>query len=396
MLSPASRLPPSRRDWTRPDAPRGGRLITRVDRYVFRQLFGALIIVTGGLTALVWLTQSLRFVELVVNRGLSAAVFLHLTGLLIPSFLVVILPITTYIVVQFVYYRLSGDRELTVMRSAGLSPFMLSRPALVVAILSVLGGYALSLWIVPATLFQFRAFQWEIRNTIAAFLLQEGVFTSISDKLTVYVRSRGTDGTMTGIMVDDARDGTAHATVFAERGQLLDGPRGPRGPRVLLFNGSRQEIDHHTGRLNILTFQQNEIDLAETAREVAHQFREMAEVSLADLLNPNPPSPGDVPRWYAEGHRRLTLPLTALSYTLVALHSGLAGAFRRHGGMLRPLLNVLVVVVLLGGGLGISNFAARDNAWVPLMWIHALGPGLIAAWLLYAPMLGGRTLPRAA
>jgi lipopolysaccharide export system permease protein len=122
----------------------------------------------------------------------------------------------------------------------------------------------------------------------------------------------------------------------------------------------------------------------------------MAEVSLADLLNPNPPSPGDVPRWYAEGHRRLTLPLTALSYTLVALHSGLAGAFRRHGGMLRPLLNVLVVVVLLGGGLGISNFAARDNAWVPLMWIHALGPGLIAAWLLYAPMLGGRTLPRAA
>lgn len=370
-----------------------GKLITRLDLYIFRQLVLALIVVTGGLTALVWLTQSLRFVELVVNRGLSIAVFLHLTGLLIPSFIVVILPITTYVVVQFIYHRMSGDRELTVMRSVGLSPLALSRPALVVALLSALSGYGLSLWLVPATLFQFRAYQWEIRNTIAAFLLQEGVFTSVSDKLTVYVRSREANGAMTGIMIDDARDGTAHATVFAEKGQLLEGPR---GPRVLLFNGSRQEIDHQTGRLNILTFQQNEIDLTEAARDVGARFREMAEVSLSELLNPNPPSPRDVPRWIAEGHKRLTMPLTAVSYTLVALHSALAGVFRRHGGMLRPFAAILVVVALLGAGLGISNVAARDNALIPLMWLHAIGPGLVAAWLLFAPMAARAAEPRAA
>ena len=50
-----------------------GPLVTRLDRYVFRQLFLALIAVTGGLAALIWLTQSLRFVELVVNHGLSLA-----------------------------------------------------------------------------------------------------------------------------------------------------------------------------------------------------------------------------------------------------------------------------------------------------------------------------------
>ena len=101
----------------------------RLDRYIFRQLLFALIAVTSGLTALIWLTQSLRFVELVVNHGLSFGVFLRLTGLLIPSFVAVILPITTFVVVQFVYQRLAGDRELTVMRAAGLSPFALARPA---------------------------------------------------------------------------------------------------------------------------------------------------------------------------------------------------------------------------------------------------------------------------
>ena len=110
----------------------------QLDRYIFRQLLFALVAVTSGLTALIWLTQSLRFVELVVNHGLSFAVFLRLTGLLIPSFVAVILPITTFVVVQFVYQRLAGDRELTVMRAAGLSPFALARPAIALAVLATL------------------------------------------------------------------------------------------------------------------------------------------------------------------------------------------------------------------------------------------------------------------
>src|ERR1700734_1704810 len=118
---------------------------TRLDRYIFRQLFWGLIAVTTGLTALIWLTQSLRFVELVVNRGLSMLVFMHLTGLLIPSFIAVILPITTYVVIQFIYHRLAGDREVTVMRAAGLSPWALARPALAVALVATVVGYWLNM-----------------------------------------------------------------------------------------------------------------------------------------------------------------------------------------------------------------------------------------------------------
>ena len=58
---------------------------------------------------------------------------------------------------------------------------------------------------------------------MAAFLLQEGVFTHISDDLTVYVRSRDPDGTLRGILVDDGRDKNAHATILAESGRLTRG-----------------------------------------------------------------------------------------------------------------------------------------------------------------------------
>jgi lipopolysaccharide export system permease protein len=361
---------------------RSGKLITRLDRYMFRQLLVALIAITGGLTALVWLIQSLRFVELVVNHGLSLVVFVELTGLLIPSFVAVILPITTFVVVQFVYQRLSGDREITVMRAAGLSPFELSRPALAVATLAVAFGYALTLWLVPASVTSFRQFQWEIRNRMAAFLLQEGVFTQVSEDLTVYVRSRDPDGTLRGILIDDGRNKTAHATILAESGRLAEGPD---GPRVLLVNGSRQEIDHQSGRLNVLTFEQNALNLNDNKGASNERLRDISEMSLGELLHPNVTNPKDVPKWIAEAHKRLALPLTALSHALIGLFAVLSGTFRRHGSFIRPLAAIAAMVLLLAFGLAINNLAARNNAVLPLVWLHAVAPSVVCAWLLFGP-----------
>lgn len=363
---------------------RTGRVISRLDLYIFRQLALALIAVTGGLAALVWLTQSLRFVELVVNHGLSFGVFLRLTGLLVPSLVAIILPITTFIVTQFVYQRLAGDRELTVMRAAGLSPLALARPGLVLATLVVLACYALNLWIVPLSFTVFRNYQWEIRNRIAAFMLQDGVFTPISNDLTVYIRSRAPDGTLHGILVDDNRDKSAPATILAQTGRLI---QGPNGPRVLLRNGSREVIDPKTGRLDMLTFKQNEIDLSDQTHSTGARTADMSEVSLSALLHPHPRNPADAPKWIAEAYKRLSTPLTAMSYALVALLSVLTGTFRRLGSFIRPLAAIGTVVLLVAAGLAIDNLAARNNALIPLMWVQAAAPGVICAWLLFGPQL---------
>jgi lipopolysaccharide export system permease protein len=375
---------------------RSGRAIRRLDIYIFRQVLLALVAATGGLTALIWLTQSLRFIDLVVNRGLSLLVFMHLTGLLIPSFVVVILPITTYVVIQFTYQRMATDRELTVMRAAGLSNWALARPALAVALIATLAGYGLSLWGVPASLAAFKQYQWEIRNRLAAFLLQDGVFTPLSDKLTVYIRSRDPDGTLHGILVDDARDPSAHATILARTGRLVDGAN---GPEVLLIDGSRQEIDHQTGRLDMLTFKENEIDLNDATKDEVDRPPDMSEVSLRQLLNPHPFFARDKDKWLAEGYKRLASPLTTLSYAMVGLLSALGGRFRRYGGLTRPLVSVGVMIGLLALGLAFGNLAALNNALIFLLFVQAIVPGLFCAWLLFAPALPlrlGRRLQAAA
>ena len=60
-------------------------------RYVLRQLFVGMVLVTIGLTCIIWLSQSLRFVEMIVNQGVTASTFIYLTMLMLPNFLTVIL-----------------------------------------------------------------------------------------------------------------------------------------------------------------------------------------------------------------------------------------------------------------------------------------------------------------
>jgi len=369
------------------------RVLTRIDRYVLSQLTLSLVLVTAGLVALIWLTQSLRFIQIIVNRGLSPVVFVKLTFLLVPSFVATILPITCFIVVLFVYARLAGDRELTVMRAAGMSDLALARPALLVAAATMLLCYFLNIFLVPASLNQFRAYEFEIRNQIAAFLLEPGVFTQVSGNVTVYVQSRGSDNSLRGILIEDGRQPDSPATILAQSGQLTVTPA---GPIVELLHGSREQLDPKTGRLDLLTFERNIVNLAGTRQNSAIDRPDASVASLFDLLHPDPLlSAAEQSKWLVEAHRRLTAPLTVIGFTLIGLFAVLGGAFRRHGGLLRPFLAVAVVTLLVAAGLGVNNFVAKHLALLPLIWLTTLLPGLAAGLLLFLPRgLTPARLPR--
>lgn len=376
--------------------------MTLLDRYLFRQLALALLAVTVGLAALVWLTQSLRFIELVLDRGLSLAVFFELTSLLLPSFFSVILPITTFIVMLFVHLRLAGDRELVVMRAAGLSNWQIARPALALGLLVVAVMAFLNFWLVPLSHSAFRLWQFEIRNQLVGVLLQEGVFSTVGNDLTVYARKREADGTLRGIMVHDQREAGGAVTILAQSGRI---GQGPEGPRVTLYDGVRQQVEKSSTsgappRLTVLSFSENSVDLARVARGEETRSRDSRERSITELLDPDPAEglrARDVRRFRSEAHQRMANPLTALTFALVGLAVALTGQFRRHGGGAGVVVGVGIMVALLALGLTIGNAAARRDGLIWLIWLHAILPGVISAWWLSgAPGLPRKAPPREA
>ena len=55
-----------------------------IGRYIFRTTLGAFLVVLVSVTALMWITQALRDIDLMTNQGQTLLVFVGITGLIIP------------------------------------------------------------------------------------------------------------------------------------------------------------------------------------------------------------------------------------------------------------------------------------------------------------------------
>src|ERR1051326_6467714 len=96
-------------------------------------MIGPTLLFAFLLTAVIWLTQSLRLLDLVINRGQSATTFVYLTVLILPSLLVIILPIAYFAGTLYSLTKLNQDSELVVMASAGYSRAQLAAPVMAAA-----------------------------------------------------------------------------------------------------------------------------------------------------------------------------------------------------------------------------------------------------------------------
>lgn len=355
----------------------------RITTYILRQILLGTFLVTLGLTCIIWLSQSLRLVELIINKGLSIGGFLYLTMLLMPNFLTLITPIALFAVLLFTYNRLDADREMVVMRSAGLSQLALARPALIVAAGLTLFGFLLTIQLAPASVKTFREMQWEIRNDVSRILLQEGTFNNIADGVTVYVRQRTGEGELLDVLVHDTRKKDKEITMMAERGALV---RSEAGPRVLLINGNRQELIPNSGQLALLYFDSYTVEMSNLENNDP-RFRDARERPISELFEVTPEEVGtvDYARFRVEAHQRLSSPLYHLAFAFVALVCMLSGSFSRHGMSKKVILAIALMVGVEAAQLGVSGLVVKSLNLVPLIYLVPVLPIAVSLILLMSP-----------
>ena len=93
----------------------------KLDTYIAKQIVTGFLLVALSLMSMLWLTQSLRFVEMVTDKGLPVYLFVEMTSLLMPRVFTILSPIALFVAVMFVYNRLITDSELVVMKAVGIS-----------------------------------------------------------------------------------------------------------------------------------------------------------------------------------------------------------------------------------------------------------------------------------
>src|SRR5450830_1009577 len=153
-----------------------------ISRYIFRTTFGAFLIVLVSLTTLIWVTQALRDFDLMTNQGQTILVFVGITGMIIPLLILVIAPIALLIAVAHVLTKLSTDSEIIVMNAAGMSPWLLFRAFLSVAVVVSILVMAISAYFAPKGLRMLRDWLTEVRADVVSNLVQPGRFARSEER----------------------------------------------------------------------------------------------------------------------------------------------------------------------------------------------------------------------
>ncbi len=352
-----------------------------LSRYIFLQIMFPFVMSTVIITAIAWLTQSTRLLDLIILQGQGAGIFFRLSLLFIPNLAGLIAPIGLLIACIYTLNRMNQDSELAVIYAAGSGKWKIVRPFIFASLLVTVLVAAVNAYIMPKSLQLLRAEVTQIRADLLANLLQPGRFFSPLKGVTIYFRERDQNNDMLGVIIHDRRNQAEQITIVAKRSSLI-GNEG--GNFMVFYDGSTQRRAGSAEKTNLVAFTKYSYDLSGFAPESEISYLKPKEKFLGDLLNPNPTDPyfrafpGKI---RAELHRRLASVLYPLVFTLIALAFLADAQTARQGQIIRILLAISTVVMVRGLGLAFTNLSAKKD-WAVLL-VYALPFLVILTSLFY-------------
>ncbi|MCM1324224.1 MAG: LPS export ABC transporter permease LptF [Acetobacter sp.] len=354
----------------------------KLDIYIIKQIMTGFLLVALSLMSMLWLTQSLKFVEMVTNKGLPVYLFVEMTSLLMPRVFGILSPIALFVAVMFVYNRLITDSELIVMKAVGISSVVIARAAIFVGIVMALFNVFVLNVGVPVAENKFRELEFEVKNSFTKMMLREGMFTSFKGNMTIFIDKFLDDGTVKGILVSDSKKPTEKVVTVAESGML---EYTETGPKILLKNGTRQTMNRKNGQFSSMTFDDYVVDFGDVSK-ARKKDKGVREKSISELLEEakNPKlAPKEARRLKAEAHRRILTPFYNLIFALLACTGLLIANFNRRGQGKVITISILAMILVQVLDMTLANMARKYEWIIFLMYANCFLPLIICGGLLY-------------
>ncbi len=351
--------------------------------YLIRQQISAMFMVLFGLLILVWLNHSLKILELVVNKGASFWSFLMLAFLPMPLWLMVALPLASFIAVIWVIYKFTADRELTVMQAIGLSPLQFTIGPLIFGLGVTCFLFVNSIILLPNAFSIFKQKQFEVRAAIPKILIQDKVFVDLGENLTMYIQDKTSQQKVSGVFIQDSRDPNQVVTYTSQSGEFLmrDG-----FPVFVLNNGQRIELQQQGSGSATLNFQSHSLDISQKGNGTSRRFTDANEENILDLMDKDK---SEDARFFSQrlamAHYRLAAPLQAVCLILMACAVLLVGRVSRAKIVRRIGITSILGITLQAALIPARGLIIDTPATWPIIYLVSLIPGAISIYAIYNP-----------
>ena len=210
--------------------------------YILRQHLVPFLLGLGVVTFILEMDVLFDYLDLIVNRGVSAGIVAQLFLLSLGYILALSVPCAVLVAVLMTFGRLSQDNEITALRSSGVNLASVLTGPLLAAVTVAVGLTLFNNYVLPETNHAFAGLLVDISRMRPTVKLQEGVFVNDFpgyNLLVQQVNSRTSE--MRGITIYQTNPNGPPTTILAKRGMLRYTPDG--GTAVLsLQDGEIHEI----------------------------------------------------------------------------------------------------------------------------------------------------------
>ena len=291
------------------------------NKYIVKTILPVLSVLTIILTSLVWIVQLLNQLGL-IDKGIELRLFLEIAILLIPSLLYMILPIVSVISIIYVYNRLQEERQLIILKSAGLSNSQLAKPALFIAILVTILTYYISAYMMPVSYNNLKKNIINFKQNYVSNIIEPRTFNQISKHVTVYVDRKSSNNEMEGVILFDNKIPEQKTIFFAKKGIIFSTDN--QNTNFILSKGLRHSYDSK-GHLTKLHFEQLELEINNEIKDISNRVKTSMELTIPQMLWPDTQMSADKQqRLIIDGHCRIIWPMFNLSLSMLALSTFLS------------------------------------------------------------------------
>jgi len=250
------------------------------NKYFLKELSHSLLIILLVFLLILWLSQSFKSIEMMIDKGIGLWMIIQTSLFLIPSLLNIVLPVACFCSVATIYHKLSKTNEICILKAAGSDNSTIIRPAMQMGIILMIISYFLAGFLAPYAYHKFKQRQQYFKNHYASIILQEKTFTTACD-LTIYI-DKVRDNLFEGILIHDNRVPARSSTLMAEKGELVQQKDGKT--YFYLTGGNRQEKDRK-GNISMLYFDNYPLDITRYTQNITKErAAEMEEKNIIALI----------------------------------------------------------------------------------------------------------------
>ena len=320
--------------------------MTKLDRYLFKQLIGPFAFFCFIISGILLLNQALKIIDIVTENGQPAYIVFELSFLLLPKVLITAIPISGFIASVLIINRLFNEEELLVMMSVGRSFISLCKPFLFFGILIASLLFFITHNLGPFAHSKFLNTQERIKREYVTQIIKPDQFISYQNKFTFFFGDKGNNGELSEILIEEQITPDTTLTHIAKNGQVITEKN---SNSLLLKNGSTQSFNRQTGTFSLLQFDTLVFDLNQLRKDVVSSESSLSSLSstkLKEKINSMKRNDTRLGRAVSLLHDRYTKTLLAMLFPLLGMLGLILGGYNRSGYVIRIISCILVMASL--------------------------------------------------